>query len=156
MKKFKYISALIFAGVFLFAACQENEPITFSADSHAAFEENIQTVELTDDISSVEVSVMLVGPHENNAIDVNYEILASDTIAGDEHVTNVTEGNEIGSLDKAVTIPANSSFGTFDITFNHDNIEAGQVYKLVLGLQEGELDVSPAYNPSYVLIFVKQ
>lgn len=156
MKKFKYISALIFAGVILFAACQKNEPITFSADSHAAFEVTTQTVQVNDDISSVEVSVMLVGPHENRAIDVNYAILASDSIGTVLHQTNVEEGVQIGTLNKTVTIPANSSFGTFDITFNHANIEAGQQYKLLLGLQEGELKVSPAYNSKYVLIFVKQ
>lgn len=155
MKRFKYLSALVFAGVFLFAACQKNEPITFIADSHAAFEVTTQTVQVTDEITSVEVSVMLVGAQENRSINVNYTVLESGSIGTTEHVTNVTEGVEIGNLDKTVTIPANSSFGKFNVTFNHANIQEGQQYKLLLELQEGELKVSPAYNSKFVLIFTK-
>lgn len=151
----RYLSTLVFAGVLLFTACQKNEPITFSADSHAAFEVTSKTIQLTDDITGVEVSVMLVGPHENRAINVNYQINPVDSIGTTEHITNVEEGVEIGNLDKTVTIPANSSFGTFDITFNHANIEQGKQYKLILELEEGDLKVSPAYNSKFLLIFVK-
>ncbi|GEM_PF-6375065 len=156
MKSIKYFLTTIIAGMFLFAACEKNEPIVFDDPSHAAFEITTKTVTVTDEITEVEVSVMLVGPHENRAFEVPFSIVDTLEIGTDEYINNVEEGNQIMSLgDKKVTIPANSSFGTFNIEFNHNNMDAGEQYVLTLYLEEGELLVSPAYNPGFALIFFK-
>ncbi len=156
MKSIKYFLTIIVAGVFLFAACEKNEPIIFDDPSHAAFEISTKTLNVTDEITEVEVSVMLVGPHENRAFEVPFSIVDSLEIGTDVYANNVDEGDQIKSLgDKKVTIPANSSFGTFNIEFNHGNMVAGEQYTLLLYLQEGDLLVSPAYNPGFALIFFK-
>lgn len=156
MKSIKYFLTTIIAGVFIFAACEKNEPIIFDDPSHAAFEITTQTLNVTDEITEIEVSVMLVGPHEDRALEVPFAIVDTLNIGTDFYENNVTEGDQIKSLgDKKVTIPANSSFGSFNIEFNHDNMEDGMQYTLLLYLQEDELLVSPSYNPGHALIFFK-
>jgi hypothetical protein len=156
MKKIKYFITILFVGAFLLTGCYENEPILFNEDSHAAFEFNKYTVAVNAETTSVDIRVMLVGPHEAISFDVPFKIIVTDTIGTTAYTTNSTEGTHFATIaDKKFVIPANSSFGSLTIDFLPANMTAGTNYVLLLELEEGALKVSPAYNPVCAILFKK-
>ncbi|RYF18770.1 MAG: hypothetical protein EOO42_15000 [Flavobacteriales bacterium] len=89
------------------------------------------------------ILVQLVGPQQNTAIDIDYQIDAASTAVAGTHY------NIAGTAGK-ITIPANSSSAQIVVTAIPANLTSSK--KLILTLQSGALPVSPNYKTSTITL----
>lgn len=148
MKNLRNIFTIMVFGLFVFAACEKNEDQLFSEPSHVAFQNAAATAYIVEESPRYQVPLMMVGPHSSQSYQVTFAIKATHGTA----TTDVTEGNQIATLNKTVTIPANTSLVSFPVDINFDNMDAGKMYTLILELVDGGgLEISSGLNPVFVL-----
>jgi hypothetical protein len=133
MKKYLLKPAMLLAAILLITAC-ESDPILFEGSS-IGFERPSSSVWLAKELTSdlvVPVRIMLIGAQKNQAISAAMSIDATSTAEPDQYSLSGT----------TFTIPAESSFGSVDLTVKLDMFEPGESKTLVLSLAGDNLAVN--------------
>ena len=141
MMKITYLSILSVFGlaVLTLTGCFPDNDSSYDGPLQVEFRPVEQTLDLSEE-TSYSANIQLIGPHQETAISVNYEV--------DAELTTAVRGEHYELDGNSTQIPANSSFAAIQITADPDAFgdESVQLVIHLLGDDTGEVKVAQNYR----------
>jgi len=112
------IQAFVFGlTAIMLSGCFPDNDMTYDGPLQVEFKPTSDTQSMSDGVS-YSAHIQLIGPHQNEAITVYYEV--------DTENSTAVEGEHFELGDLTSVIPANSSFGSIEINAIKENIDDSQ------------------------------